>query len=405
VRHGVPLDTALDRSFPGLCERDRRLAHELALGTLRTAGALDRVLAPFVPGGLDRVPPPVRDLLRLGAYQLTGLDRVPAFAAVSTAVALARESGHRRAAPFVNAVLRRLAEQAPRIVPGRATHPGWLVARWTARYGAAETARLQAWNDTRPRLVVQPARWEVERLVQSWTEAGIGWTEAPYGAGLMPSVRRPADLPGYREGGFIVQDAAQALVVRFFDLPAGSTIYDACAAPGGKTIALGRTARLVLAADVSLPRVRRLHTNLLRAGSGREYPLVADALRPPVEWVDAVVLDVPCLGTGVLARNPEARWRARPEALTRLVAAARAMLDAAATTVRVGGWLCFSTCSLEPEENEVQIEQFLQRDPRYRRDPGTAVPEELRTPQGDLALFPPRHGTDGAYAARLRRIA
>jgi 16S rRNA (cytosine967-C5)-methyltransferase len=387
-----------------LPDADRRLAHELAAGTLRTAAVLDTAIAPYVRGGLDSVPAPVRDLLRLGAYQLTALDRIPPFAAVSTAVALARASPHRRAAPFVNAVLRRVADEAPRVVPGRASHPGWLVSRWAARFGPEEALRLQTWNDTRPRLTVQPARWDQDRLATVWREAGIRFESAPYDAGLLPDVSRPTELPGFDEGGFLVQDAAQALVVRSFGIPAGATVYDAAAAPGGKSIAIGRTAALVIAADRRVDRVRRLRINLERAGSGREFAVVADALSPPVGLVDAAVLDVPCLGTGVFARHPDARWRVRPEALDRLVARAAAMLRAVADTVRIGGLLCFSTCSLEPEENDVQIEEFLRADPRFRREPAGAVPDHLLTPAGDLMLLPQRHGTDGAYAARLRRL-
>jgi 16S rRNA (cytosine967-C5)-methyltransferase len=405
VRQGLPLDQALARTLGGLSESDRRLAHELAAGTLRSAAVLDRAIAPYVRGGLDRVPPPVRDLLRLGAYQLTALDRVPAFAAVTTAVQLARGSPHRRAAPFVNAVLRRVAAQAPRIVPGRASHPGWLVTRWAARFGAADAAALQAWNDRRPRLVVQPARWTLDQVAEAWRAAGIAFEPAPGGAGLMPAVSRPRALPGYAEGGFMVQDPAQALVVRYWDLPPSAVVYDACAAPGGKSIAMGRTARLVVAADLRLERVQRLRASLRRAGSGREHPVAADAMHPPVRAVDAAVVDAPCLGTGVFARHPDARWRARPEALNRLVEQAAGMLRAVAGTVRVGGLLCFATCSLEPEENDVQIDAFLRDDPRFRRDPTHAVDEALRTAAGDLALFPPHHGTDGAYAARLRRVA
>jgi 16S rRNA (cytosine967-C5)-methyltransferase len=402
VREGTPLEAALGAALAGLEGPDRRLAHELAAGVLRSGAALDRAIAPYVVRGLESVQPSVRELLRLGAYQLTALDRIPPHAAVSTTVSLARESRHRKAAPFVNAVLRRVAESAPRTVPGRASHPGWLVTRWTRRFGPAETAALQAWNDTRPRWVAQPARWSLEELRSAWGAAGLTFEDAVFGAGLVPDAARPQDLPGYAEGGFIVQDPAQALVVRFFDLPAGATVFDACAAPGGKGIAMGRSAGRVIAADRKPERVRRLRENLARAGSGREFALVADAANPPVRPVEAAVLDAPCLGTGVFARHPDARWRVHPDALGRLVAQAAGMLDAVAATVRPGGLLCFSTCSLEAEENEQQVQAFLRRHPGFHRDPGPS-PEGTLTPAGDLELVPQRHGTDGAFAARLRR--
>jgi 16S rRNA (cytosine967-C5)-methyltransferase len=402
VREGTPFDTALNAALAGLEGPDRRLAHELAAGVLRSGAALDRAIAPYVTRGLDSVQPSVRELLRLGAYQLTALDRIPPHAAVNTTVSLARESKHRKAAPFVNAVLRRVADSAPRTVPGRASHPGWLVTRWTRRFGPAETAALQTWNDTRPRWSAQPARWTLERLRTAWAATGVAVEDAPFGAGLVPDVPRPQDLPGYAEGGFIVQDPAQSLVVRFFDVPAGATVFDACAAPGGKSIALGRGAGRVAAADRKLDRVRRLRENLARAGSGREHALVADAAEPPVRDADAAILDAPCLGTGVFARHPDARWRVHPEALGRLVDQASDLLDAVGATVRPGGLLCFSTCSLEPEENEMQIAAFLERHPEFRREPGPA-PEGTLTAAGDLELLPQRHGTDGAFAARLRK--
>ena len=176
----------------------------------------------------------------------------------------------------------------------------------------------------------------------------LEFEEAPFGAGLLPDLpnsrltahgSRVSDLAGYAEGGWFVQDVAQAIVVRYFDIPPGSVVYDACAAPGGKTIAMGRDARLVVAGDLRRDRVRRLRENLTRAGSGREHPIVADASEPPVRPVDAVVLDAPCLGTGVLARHPEARWRVNEDALHRLVAASRELLHALARVVRPGGLL------------------------------------------------------------------
>jgi 16S rRNA (cytosine967-C5)-methyltransferase len=404
VRDGVPFDAALTQALGDLPPRDRRLAHELAAGTVRTAAVLDRALASHVARGLTRVPPDLHELLRLGSYQLTALDRVPAHAAVATSVALARERHGSRAAGFVNAVLRRVAAEAPRTLPGRGSHPGWLVGRWTRYFGPEETAQLLRWNDTRPRLVAQPARWTLGQLLEAWHTAGIGVTEAPYGAGLVPEISRPRDLPGYAEGGFVIQDPAQRLVMEFFALPPGVAAYDACAAPGGKSIAAGRQARLVIAGEYRRERARRLAANLARAGSGHEHVVVADALHPPVRPVNVVLLDVPCLGTGVLARHPEARWRAGAAGLDRLVEQGRAMLRAVADRVKPGGWLCFSTCSLEPEENDAQIDAFLAEDHRFRRDPGPA-PGDLMTPAGDLMTLPQRHGVDGAYAARLRRIA
>ena len=200
-----------------------------------------------------------------------------------------------------------------------------------------------------------------------------------------------------------MQDPAQALLGWFADLAPGATLYDACAAPGGKAITLGRGAARVVAGDASRPRVRRLAENLRRAGSGREFAIVADALAPPVRPVDAVLIDAPCLGTGTFARHPDARWRVTPEALASLAERQAALLDGASAAVAPGGLLIYSTCTLEPEENQQQVDRFLARDPEFRREPSETFPAALTSPEGDLMTLPQRHQMDGAFAARLRR--
>ena len=415
VRGGEPLDAALDRVLGALPEGDRRLAYEIAAGVLRSRTTLDARLAPLVPRGWDRVAAPLQDVLRIGAYQLTALDRVPGHAAVNTSVALAREAGGARAAGFVNAVLRQVAttpsaapapagDEAARLAD-RFSHPEWLVRRWVQRFGTDAATALLERNNTRPELVLQPARAPLHELQRRWEGAGIATRPAPYGAGLLTDRTRPADLPGFQEGDFVVQDPAQALVAWFADLPPEAITYDACAAPGGKTIALGRSTRGIVAADVSRARARRLVENVRRAGSGREHVIVADARRPPVRGAGAVLVDAPCLGTGTFARHPDARWRVTSEALTQLVAQQADLLDAAAGVVRPGGLLVYATCSLEPEENELQVDRFLARHDEFRREPAEDFPAALLSPRGDLMILPHRHGMDGGFAARLRRDA
>jgi 16S rRNA (cytosine967-C5)-methyltransferase len=418
VRAGRSLDAALDGALRKLNEDDRRLAHEIVAGVLRRQDALDARLATLVTRDWAQVPLRLRDLLRVGAYQLVALDRVPAHAAVDTSVSLAREEGGPRAGGFVNAVLRRLGAQpepmAPALDPGadcgeaealarHHSHPRWLVERWLRRFGLEDTRRLLAWNDRRPRLVLQPARQSAGELEQRWRAAGVEVEPAGFGAGLVTDRRRPEELPGFAEGAFLVQDPAQALLAWYADLPAGSLVYDAAASPGGKSIALGRQARMLVAGDVNRSRVGRLARNLERAGSGREHPVVADARRPPVRPLGAVLLDAPCLGTGTFARHPDARTRVTPEALARVAALQVELLDALADVVAPGGLLIYSTCSLEPEENELQVERFLADHPGFRRQPSETFPAALLSEKGDMTILPQRHEMDGAYAARLRR--
>lgn len=418
VRQGAPLDAAISAAAASLGEADRRLAHEIAAGVFRRQADLDARIIPLVRHGWGNVAPALRDVLRIGAYQLTALDRVPSHAAVSVTVDLARSVSGDRAAGFVNAVLRNMGGRAaapPLALDPAAhygalhSHPAWMVERWLQRFGPDDMVALLEWNNTPPSLVLQPARGAAA-LEARWRGAGLTPDPWPVPAGpghpalgYRSPARHPRDVPGFAEGAFFVQDPAHALVAAFAAPNPGLTVYDACAAPGGKSLALGRTAAMVIAADVRRDRVRRLAENLARAGSGREHAIVADAAAPPIRDMDVVLLDAPCLGTGTFARHPDARWRASPDALATLVDRQRRLLDGAATAVRRGGWLVYATCSLEPEENLQQVETFLQRHPEYARDPVRSLAEEYLSPAGDLEILPFRHGMDGAYAARLRR--
>jgi 16S rRNA (cytosine967-C5)-methyltransferase len=364
--------------------------------------------------GWNTVSNDLRDILRLGAYQLVILDRVPAHAAVDTTVDLARTIIGESAARFANAILRsvggRAASPARDLHPGphladRFSHPLWLVERWLARFGMEGTTGLLEWNNQRPHLTLQPARESLDALQARCWNGGVGVRRAPFDAGLIVDGHHPTDLPGYAEGAFFIQDPAQALVIQFAAVPRDALVFDACAAPGGKTIALGRIASQVLAGELKPERAERLLENLQRAGSGREQVVVASASAPPIRQADVVLLDAPCLGTGTLARHPDARWRTSPEGLAQVVRRQTFLMNALAPTVRPGGWLVYSTCSLEPEENENQVALFLATHPEFHRDPVPGILDAQRTAAGDLLLLPQRDQVDGAFAARLRRNA
>mgnify|MGYP002622571832 CR=1 FL=1 len=412
MRRGEPFDTALERGLASLAEVDRRLVHELAAGVLRQQGPLDTAIAPHVSREIGQVEPALLDILRLATYQIHHLDRVPPHAAVATAVDLARQAVGERATGFVNAVLRKVARGRPApaapepdtaaALAGEFSHPEWLVTRWLERFGRDETRALLEWNNAHPPLVIQPARGSVDELANRLGEAKVPHFLAPFGAGVVVDETRPDRIPGFDEGDWFVQDPAQALVTRYAGFPEDAVVYDACAAPGGKALALHDSVARVVAADLSRRRLERLLENLSRLAAPNVHPVVADAMQPPVRPVGAVLVDAPCLGTGTFARHPDARHRVRPEALARLVAEQAALLDAAADRVRTGGVLCYATCSLEPEEDGEQVDRFLARRRDFRREPATGDDLPL-TAAGDLLLLPQRHGTDGAFAARLVR--
>jgi len=407
VRAGATLQSARDGPLASLIERDRRLAYELAAGVLRRRAQLDRLLE------LATVDPRLHDVLRLGAYQLRALARVPPYAAVSTSVELAREVTGEGGARFVNQALRRLQRGSGLGArDSGTTPPRWLIERWRRQFGLEETHRLITWNDTKPPLTLQPVRWSTSELASRLRKAGFGVTEAPFGAGVRvipspePRVPSPARLPGFAEGAFIVQDPAHALVCRFAAIPPGTVVYDACAAPGGKAVALERGGARVMAGDARRERVGRLVETARRAGVAIRVA-VADLLAAPFrsEALAAVLVDAPCSATGTMARHPDARWRVAPRTIARAAERQRSLLAAAATLVRSGGLLVYATCSLEPEENSDIVTDFLAHHPQFTRVPATgAVSAALLTPAGDFQSLPQRHGMDGAYAARLARV-
>ena len=375
---------------------------------LRRQAALDRKLE------LARADSRLHDILRLGAYQLRAQARVPAYAAVSTSVDLAREAIGEDAARYVNQALRRLIRETRNGTreTSEGTHPRWLVARWRRSFGAAESARLVSWNDTRPALTIQPARWSKEVLARALREAGFGVEDAPYDAGLRVThgdhasrLPFPVHLPGFAEGGFVVQDAAHALVCRYAGLAPGAQVYDACAAPGGKAVTLERLGARVVAGDARRDRIGRLTETVGRCGVAIRV-VAADLLSAPLAAasLDVVLVDAPCSATGTMARHPDARWRVSEHAITRAAERQRRLMEAAARLVKPGGVLVYATCSLEPEENSAIVNDFLARHAGLGREPATgAVPAALLTAEGDFQSLPQRHGMDGAYAARLMR--
>lgn len=421
VRRGELLDAAFDRHTRALDARDRRWVHELVYGLLRRRDAVDAELQSRVRGGLARLDADLVDLLRLGVTQLLDMGSVPAYAAIGQTVELAKIRHGVGASRLVNAVLRRLdREREQRADPAalarddvdalalRHSHPRWLVERWLGQWGLDDTQRLLEHNNTEAPIVVRPYGVVREQLETSLERSGVHVEDVPLvpdslrlsGAGML------TQLGAWRHGWFFVQDPAATLVTRYAAIPARSVVGDLAAAPGGKTLELARDAALVVAADRSLPRLERLRDNLARLDVRNVALIAMDVRDPAVIALAAVLLDVPCTGTGTFRRHPDARWRLRISDLAVLTALQKAMLESAATVVRPGGLLVYSTCSLEPEENDEQVDAFLAAHPEWTLDPPPdgSVPAEVLD-RGRLRVLPQRHGTDGAFAARLRRAA
>jgi 16S rRNA (cytosine967-C5)-methyltransferase len=418
LRGGDLLDSSFERRTARLESRDRRWTRELVYGMLRRRSWLDALLADRVSGGLARLDVDVIDLLRLGAYQLLTMGSVPPYAAIGQTVEIVKRRHGIGASKLANAVLRRLdreRETLAVVAPDDLTdalalaysHPRWIVGRWLARWGEDATRRLLQANNGEAPLVARPYHVVREQLEAMFESAGVGTGEAPLvpdSLVLLRGVGSMTELGAFRQGLFHLQDPAATLVTRYACVPTGATVADLCAAPGGKALELARSAGTVLAGDASKNRLARVRENVQRLDAPNIIPFVGDALHPPLAEVDAVLVDVPCTGTGTFRRHPDARWRLKASDFAVLPSLQRAILRSSAGIVRPGGLLIYSTCSLELEENDEQVATFLAEHPEWTLEapPSGVVPDTVLD-EGLLRVLPQQHGTDGAFAARFRR--
>jgi len=392
---------------------DRALAQELTFGTVRWEATLDALINRKTEGRAQKLT--LQILLRLGLYQLFWLSRIPDHAAVHETVELAKQLGFGAQAGFINAILRgylrekeateRLLQEWTEQQPALGySHPEWLYARWAARWNIEHARRLMEWNNTAPKVFarVNTLRVEPGKLLQCWREAEHveydffvrDWT----GENLIFMLKShpPIEtLASFQKGWFYVQDPSTLLAVTVLDPQPGECVLDLCAAPGGKTTFIAQRMQnqgAVLAQDVSADRLRLVIENCARLGVScvqTEVVSSNDAKARP-EFFDRVLLDVPCSNSGVMRRRIDLRWRIRPEEIGRLRTAQLDLLQRTAPQLKPGGILVYSTCSLEPEENQSVVQEFLESAPQFKLE-------------SERELLPFRDGVDGAYVARLKR--
>jgi 16S rRNA (cytosine967-C5)-methyltransferase len=423
----LALDATL-RQAGALDPREVALATELTYGTLRWQLQLDRALAAHSDRALEEVDEPVRVALRLGAYELIHHEKVPAHAAVNESVELAKELKAGRAAGFVNAVLRRLSEgRAPPAPPSRevdpvghvaalTAHPRWMIERWSRWLGPAEAEKLAEANQQQAPATVRVARRRAtrEQAQEALQRAGIDSRQGKYSPDaliLAPGAPPALDIEGYEQGLFQAQDEAAQLVSLFAAPERTARILDACAAPGGKACHLAEIAEKgsVLAVDLHARKVSSIGEAARRLGLDNLEALAADATLPipdaPFESFDLVLLDAPCSGLGTLRRHPEAKLRRTPEDVDRLAQLQAKLLASVGRYVRRGGVLVYAVCTLTPEESEEQVQRFLAASPQFQVDrPPQGFPADALD-RDFLRTLPNRTGTDGFFAARLRRTA
>lgn len=426
-----PLFDELVMEDPLLTDLDKAFVREVVYGVLRWRGRLDWVIAAY-----SRVKPPrmeraVIAILRMGAYQILFMDRVPSSAAVDESVKLAKGLRRKDVVPFINGILRGIAEERKEVTyPDLQTdpldhiatfysHPVWMVRRWIDQWGVEETIALcQADNQIPPLTMrVNTLQGNREETMDRLHDEEIEAFPTPFSpVGLVIKDPPPLTAWGLFQGGrFQVQDEAAQLVSLLLSPQPGQRVLDVCAAPGGKTTHLAQVMGdqgEIVAMDVSEAKLGLLQENCRRLGISIVKIVAQDAAAPlpfPPASFDRVLVDVPCTGLGTLRRNPDGKWRVQERDITRLQKLQGEILAQASTMVKSEGVLVYSTCTMTPEENEEVIEAFLsERKEFHLEDASPFLPtgcEGLVDTKGYLRTLPSRHGMDGFFAARMSRTA
>jgi 16S rRNA (cytosine967-C5)-methyltransferase len=396
---------------------DRGLCHELVYGVVRRQLTLDWLIDRKT--GAREQKPALRELLRLGLYQIFWLDRIPGHAAVNETVELAKHGGLGAQAGFVNAILRgylREFDATKNILAELKTaqphlgysHPEWLVARWQKHWNAEKAAQLMEWNNTPPKTFarVNTLKTDAGRLLPQWREENVEYDFLKrdwFDESLVFELKSHpplATLKSFQAGLFYVQDPSTLLAVRELNPQPGETVLDLCAAPGGKTTYLAQLLRnegRIVAQDTSRERLKLIEENCARLGVK-----IADCRLPIADCpdergipnsnrqFDKILLDAPCSNTGVMRRRVDLRWRVSPKEIERLQAQQLELLRGAAAWLQPNGILVYSTCSLEPEENRDVVEQFLREFPAFKLE-------------HERELLPFVDEVDGAFVARIVR--
>ena len=432
-------DLILDQAFfqsPDLRPLDRAMVSEMVLGTLRWQGRLDIHLQQELKSKDKKIEPRLLHLLRLGAYQILFMDRVPESAAVNESVRLAKILfKNEKITGFVNALLRSVirnknrelfppfAEHPVEHITRALSHPAWLVERWVREFGPEVALRICAANNQKPPFTIRTNTLRISReeLQTRLEEAGSPSQPAafsPEGLFLKKSPTLAEDRL-FQGGMYFIQDESSQLIPHFLSPQPGERVLDVCAAPGGKTTHIAQLMKdrgEIIALELHGPKIKLIGENCRRLGITAVRTLEADATHPlpfpPGMTFDRVLVDAPCTGLGILHRNPEARWRRKPEDITRLSRVQGNILDNICSWLKPGGTLVYSTCTMNPEENDGVINLFLEKHPEFElenlRDLAPAPIHPLVDSKGFFRTYPEgvtaeTNRMDGFFAARLRK--
>jgi 16S rRNA (cytosine967-C5)-methyltransferase len=419
-------DLTLERILKtsALDARDRRLATELTFGCIRWKKRIDYLIGKFLKGDERRLDTYTRNILRLGAYQLLFLDRIPDYAAISEAVMQAKRYATKGSSSLVNGVLRSMAERSKGVsFPDKTkrpveylsvyySHPEWMIRRWMSRYGFEGTERLCESNNSVAQLSVRVNLLKVTRddLMKELEQEGVASSPGKYsGSSLSIAARGSiASLRAYKEGLFQVQDESATIVSELLGPESGEMIVDLCSGPGGKATNIAELMTdqgAIIAVDIRPSRLKLVLDNAKRLGLNILFGVVADGRTFQARGADRVIVDAPCSGLGVLRRRADLRWRMTEKEIENLSGLQLALLLNIADSVRSGGVLVYSTCTIEAEENELVVTRFLElRDDFLLQSAEEFVDSRLVDENGFYETFPPKDGLDGAFAARLVKM-
>ncbi len=402
--------------------RDRGLCTAICYGTMQNMLLLDNAVSAFSSVKVNKLEPKVLDILRISAYQLLFMDRIPASAAVNEAVKLSKKLGYSRASGLVNAVLRKISankeallspkgKNAAETLSIKYSHPKALVDYFISVLGEEEAEELlKCHNGEVPiALQVNILKTDREKLIASFDENGIAAKphESLPECILLDSTGAVTSLPGFNEGEFYVQDCAAYMSILAAEPKAGESIIDVCSAPGGKSFAaaiLSQGKADIISCDIHENKLKRIKESALRLGLGNIETLAADGreFRPEFEEkFDLVIADVPCSGLGVIRKKPDIRFKNISE-FEALPSIQKAILENVSRYVKRGGRIIYSTCTVREEENKALAESFLAENSDFAAE-DFALPGVGESENGMLQLWPHRHGTDGFFIAKFRR--
>ncbi len=421
------LERLLDNEMKGteLSGPDKALLYEIVHGVVRWQGRLDWILNGFYKGTFSKAIPNLKNALRVALYQILFLDRVPDYAAVNEVVEFVKKLQGQKPADLVNAVLRNIIRNKNSIrypnpqedlvgyLSSYYSHPSWMVKRYLARFGKEETEKLLAINNEKPFLTlrINALKTKPEEFKTLLENVGLKYKQGDY----LPEFFKLQNLTNitaweyYAKGYFNIQDESAGLACRLLDVQEGQRVLDMCAAPGGKTAyisALMHSRGEVVAIDRFESRLKMLQKNMSRLTVDCVRIVEADALEYKSVPFDRVLVDAPCSGTGTLSKKPDIKWKKDLFDIRNLNNTQSKLLAKAASLVKVGGIIVYSTCSIEPEENFEIVKKFLEENSNFNLESARGkFPDELIDENDCIQTLPHIHKTDGAFAARLIRIS